>query len=413
MSMTRTRFAPSPSGYLHLGGARTALFAWAWARQNAGEFILRIEDTDSARSDSAHSDAIIAAMKWLGLNYDGEVRFQSKNLSRHQQVAAQLLESGAAYEDGGALRIATGDDGEVFFDDLVCGRLAVQNKELENPVILRGDKTPTYIFASAIDDMDEGISEVIRGDDHVRNTHKQLHLYRALNKTPPRFAHLPMILSPTGERLSKRHAAVDVMDYQRGGFLSQAIVNYLARLSWGHGDAEIFDLDFLIKHFNFESVQRAPARFDMAKLSWLNGEHLRVLSPAVVREHVQLPNLSDAAINLILPRSETLLEIGIQASYFLERPTPSVELVGKYINDENRAALKSLFTKLENLPEWNAVIIKNAMKEAISEHKLKFAQIGMPFRILLTGNEKSPDIAEVAAVLGQEETMGRMEEAVK
>ncbi|MGI9307079.1 MAG: glutamate--tRNA ligase, partial [Gammaproteobacteria bacterium] len=236
--MIRTRFAPSPTGYLHLGGARTALFAWAWARKHGGEFLLRVEDTDAARSSEAHSGAIIRAMQWLGLNFDGEAQFQSQNIARHKTLAAQLKESDAVYEDGGALRLRTPPDGEVFFEDRVCGRLAVDNKELEDPVILRGDGTPTYIFASAADDMEDGITDVIRGDDHVRNTHKQLHIYAACRKTPPRFAHLPMILSANGERLSKRNAAVDVMQYEKDGFLPAAVNNYLARLSWSRGDAE-------------------------------------------------------------------------------------------------------------------------------------------------------------------------------
>lgn len=410
--MIRTRFAPSPTGYLHLGGARTALFAWAWARKNRGEFLLRVEDTDAARSGEEYSRAIVAAMQWLGLDFDGEARFQSANLSRHQKLAAVLMEEKKVYEDGGALRLKIPEAGEVFFEDRVCGRLAVQNKELESPVILRADKTPTYIFASAADDMEDGITDVVRGDDHVRNTHKQLHIYAALNKTPPRFAHLPMILSADGERLSKRNAAVDVLDYRREGFLPVGLLNYLARLSWSCGDAEIFNADFLTKHFDFDSVQRSPARFDMAKLRWANGEHLRRLPPAKARELADLPpQLSKAALALILPRSETLAEMRGHADYFINRPRPSAEFLAKHITDSNRAALKELAEKLADLPEWNAAEIKGAMKDAMRAHKLKFGQIGMPLRALLTGREKSPDIAEVAEVLGKGETRERIKTA--
>ena len=405
----RTRFAPSPSGYLHLGGARTALFAWAWARKNGGEFILRIEDTDAARSCRQHSDAIICAMQWLRLDFDGAPQFQSHNIEYHRQIAADLLHSNAAYEDQGALRIRTPTDGEVFFDDRVGGRLAVQNKELEDPVILRGDKTPTYVFASAVDDIKDRISDVIRGDDHVRNTHKQLHIYAALNKTPPRFAHLPMILSADGERLSKRHAAVDVMQYRRDGFLSAALINYLARLSWSCGDAEVFDAAFLTRQFDFAAVQKSPARFDIKKLRWLSGEHLRGLSAEEVRIAADLSHLSAAASGLILPRSETFADVREHANYLYHRPAPPAALLTKHINEQNRAAIIDLSARLIGLLEWNTAAIKKEIKETAAAHQLKFPQLGMPLRVLLTAREQSPDIAEVAEILGREETAARME----
>ena len=411
MSETRTRFAPSPTGYLHLGGARTALFARAWARKCGGKFLLRVEDTDAARSSEAHSRAIVDAMLWLGLDFDGAPQFQSQNRARHMRLAAQLEKSGAAYRDDGALRLKTPSDGEISFDDRVCGTLAVENKELEDPVILRGDGAPTYIFASAADDMEDAITDVIRGDDHVRNTHKQLHIYAALNKTPPRFAHLPMILSADGERLSKRNAAADIMQYQRDGFLPSALVNYLARLSWARGDAEFFDSEFFVLHFDFDAVRRAPARFDIAKLRWLNGEHLRALPPAAVREKLNLPQLSDAAIALILPRAETLQDARDNAEYLVRRPQPNAELLQKHINEKSRIALASLREKFSALSdsEWNAAAIKGAIKETARECELKFPQIGMPLRVLLAAREQSPDIAEVAAALGREETLARME----
>ena len=408
---TRTRFAPSPTGYLHLGGARTALFSFAFARQRKGEFLLRIEDTDAARSSAEHSQAILNAMQWLGLHFDGDAKMQSQNRENHLQLAMQLEESGAAYRDGGALRLRTPPDGETFFDDLVCGRLAVENKELEDPVILRSDGAPTYIFASAADDIADEISEVIRGDDHVRNTHKQMHIYAALHTMPPRFAHLPMILSPDGARLSKRHAAVDVMQYQRDGFLPSALLNYLARLSWSRGDAEVFDSDFFVQHFGFDSVQRAPAKFDIAKLRWLNGEHLRALSPAKAREMIGESELSDAAIALILPRAETLADAREHANYLCRRPMQNDSLLQKHVGEHNRAAMQTLREQLFALSvaEWNAAAVKSAIKKTAGEYKLKFPQIGMPLRVLLTAREQSPDIAEVAAALGKDETLGRME----
>ena len=407
----KTRFAPSPSGYLHLGGARTALFAWAFARRGGGEFLLRIEDTDAARSDDRHSRAIAESLQWLGLQFDGEIAYQSRRRARHLEIAAQLSRGDDVFEDGGALRLRTPDEGETAFDDLVCGRLAVQNRELENPVLVRADKTPTYIFASAADDMDGGITHVIRGDDHIRNTHKQLHLYRALQKAPPHFAHLPMILGEDGARLSKRNAAVDVLHYRREGFLSRALMNYLARLSWSHGDAEKFDSDFLIRNFDFAKVSRSPAKFDLAKLKWLNGEYLRELPPKTACELAELPPLSEKAAALILPRCETLLELREAADYFVGRPKPPPELLSAHLTDNNRAALRDLQTALAALPEaeWTAATIKAALKTTAQKHGLKFPHLAMPLRILLTGKEQTPDIAQVAEALGKEEAMERMD----
>ena len=402
----RTRFAPSPTGVLHLGGARTALFAWAWARKNKGEFLLRVEDTDAARSQKSHSDAIIAALEWLGLDMDKSPSFQSQNIERHRRAAEELLKSGAAYEDEGALRIRTPETGETLFPDRVGGILTVQNKELEDPVILRADKTPTYVFASAVDDMEDEISDVIRGDDHVRNTHKQLHIYKAMNKTPPNFAHLPMILSPEGERLSKRNFAADVMQYQQEGFLPSAMSNYLARLSWSCGDAEVFDTSFLCEHFDFPAVQKSPARFDMAKLRWLNGEHLRALSPDELQKMTGLNDLPAAAWSLILPRAETLTDINTHASYLQTRPTPPAELLAKH--EDSKLAIQLLSEKLSKLSEWRTDEIKAAIKQTAKEQGIKFPQIGMPLRVILTAREHSPDIAEVAEVLGKEETLARM-----
>ena len=427
----KTRFAPSPSGYLHLGGARTALFAWAFARRGGGEFLLRIEDTDAARSDDRHSRAIAESLQWLGLQFDGEIAYQSRRRARHLEIAAQLSRGGDVFEDGGALRLRTPDEGETAFDDLVCGRLAVQNRELENPVLVRADKTPTYIFASAADDMDGGITHVIRGDDHIRNTHKQLHLYRALQKTPPHFAHLPMILGGDGARLSKRNAAVDVLHYRREGFLSRALMNYLARLSWSHGDAEKFDSDFLIRNFDFAKVSRSPAKFDLAKLKWLNGEYLRELPPKTAWEYAADARkyaeeaqkhaetaleharsaLSEKAAALILPRCETLLELREAADYFVGRPKPPPELLSAHLTDNNRAALRDLQTALAALPEaeWTAATIKAALKTTAQKHGLKFPHLAMPLRILLTAKEQTPDIAQVAEALGKKETAERMD----
>ena len=401
---------PAPAA-ICIWAARAPLFLRGRLRGGAAaSFCLRIEDTDAARSDDRHSRAIAESLQWLGLQFDGEIAYQSRRRARHLEIAAQLSRGDDVFEDGGALRLRTPDEGETAFDDLVCGRLAVQNRELENPVLVRADKTPTYIFASAADDMDGGITHVIRGDDHIRNTHKQLHLYRALQKAPPHFAHLPMILGGDGARLSKRNAAVDVLHYRREGFLSRALMNYLARLSWSHGDAEKFDSDFLIRNFDFAKVSRSPAKFDLAKLKWLNGEYLRELPPKTACELAELPPLSEKAAALILPRCETLLELREAADYFVGRPKPPPELLSAHLTDNNRAALRDLQTALAALPEaeWTAATIKAALKTTAQKHGLKFPHLAMPLRILLTTKEQTPDIAQVAEALGKGEAMGRM-----
>lgn len=422
----RTRFAPSPTGALHVGGARTALFSWMWARKNGGEFLLRIEDTDAARSQESHARGIIDAMQWLGIDFDGEPARQSQRAERHREMAESLRQSGAAYEDDGALRLKTPDGGETAFDDMVCGRLAVENKEMEDPVVLRADGAPTYIFASASDDILDGITHVVRGDDHVRNTQKQMHVYAALGAEPPRFAHLPMILDAEGARMSKRDAAADVLEYRHAGYLPQALFNYLARLSWS-SDAEIFDAKFAAAHFDFGAVQRSPARFDEAKLRWTNAEHLRAMDSSGFRgaleafatmrgeAAVSVAGLTSRALDLIQPRSETLDDALAHARYFIGRPVISSALRSARIAGESRDALSDLFRLLQEVSDasWGVDIIKTQMKDVMKQRGLKFPQIGMPFRAALTGREQSPDVAAVAEAVGKNETLARMREALQ
>ena len=494
----RARFAPSPTGYLHLGGARTALFSWAWARQNGGEFFLRIEDTDAARSREEFVSPILSALQWLGLRWDGEVVFQSERRAEHLQAAERLLESGLAYrcycspeelaqmraeqvargENPGynrkwrdakespppnvppAIRFKTPTDGgkDVRFSDLVKkSEMTTTCNVLDDFVIVRADGTPTYNFACAADDDAMGITHVIRGDDHAMNTFKQILVRAALRdgepvfadgplraESPdfPRFAHLPMILNaarddggnivrnPDGEtkyeRMSKRNGAVDVLHYRREGFLPAALLNYLARLSWSHGDDEKFGTDEFVRNFNFAHVQESPARFDLDKLRWLNREHMRDLSPQQLREAGRdasaaggegregrddesfWDKVPEPALALALPRASTLRELRAEAECFVERPVPDPELLRAHVDDDNREAMARLTDALEKLPEWSADAIKSTIKDSAKAAGLKFAKLGMPARVLLTGASESADIAQVAAALGKDETVARL-----
>ena len=465
MKPVRTRFAPSPTGYLHIGGARTALFSWAYAQQQGGQFFLRIEDTDAVRSDAAHSQAIIDAMDWLGITADAAPIFQSANLQRHQTIIQQLIDNGNAYycyaspEELQALRQAQQARGEnpkydrrwrdsndtppagvtpavrfkmpldsnSSFSDAVKGTLSVANSELDDFIIARADGVPTYNLAAVVDDIDMEITHVIRGDDHVMNTYRQWHLFQAIaameNKAIPEFAHLPMIFTAAHAedgtplydaegnvryaRMSKRYAAVDIDIYRREGFLPAALCNYLARLSWGHGDAEVFARDFFVEHFSFAAISQSPARFDLAKLKWLNHEHLRALSPQELRQQAGIDNsVSDAAIALIRERGDTLNEIKTEAAYFENRPQ-DITLPAEH--DMQAAPLNALYNALATLDDWQGSAIKECIKQTVAAQGLKFKHLGMPLRLALTGRAESPDIAAIAAILGQDETLQRLQ----
>ena len=502
----RARFAPSPTGYLHLGGARTALFCRAWARRRGGAFLLRMEDTDPARSRKEFVEPIFSALRWLGLEWDGEAMFQSARRELHLRAANLLLESGAAYhcycgpEELARMReaqVARGEnpqydrrwrnpksptrpppgvapairfkaplEGETRFCDIVKGEMAVDNSALDDFVIVRADGSPTYNLACAADDSETGITDVIRGDDHVMNTFKQILIHSALAQTEwktnsdegsdessgevsgegsdglggsgslPRFAHLPMILNaavdgdgnpvcgPEGEakyeRMSKRNGAVDVLHYRASGFLPSALLNYLARLSWSHGDDEKFSPEEFARNFELSAAQKSPARFDMEKLRWLNREHMRDASPDDLRraglamapgdsdnEHFW-NEVRDSELKLTLPRASTLAELRSEAEFFVLRPNVKPDVIRAHLGEDNRAALNDLRAALAQLPEWSAAEIKSAVKEAAKRAGLKFPRLGMPMRALLTGASESPDIAQTAEALGREETLERM-----
>jgi len=459
MAQIRTRFAPSPTGYLHIGGARTALFSWAFARQKGGEFVLRIEDTDRERSTQASVDAILDGMKWLGLDWDEGPVYQMDRLARYKEVADDLIRRGLAYPcyaskdeldamreaqraaglkpryDGRwrpenaagkappagvetVIRFRNPDDGDVVWHDLVKGTISINNSELDDLVILRADGVPTYNFGVVIDDWDMGITQVIRGDDHVNNTPRQINLLRAIGAPVPDYAHVPMILGHDGERLSKRHGAVSVLQYEDDGYLPEALLNYLARLGWSHGDDEVFSLQQMVEWFDLGHISRSPARFDGEKLGWINQQYLKIC-PAPRLGELLRPRLEQAGLNvddgpdvarvadLLRERGVTLNEIADAAHYFYTAPTPSAELVAQHVTDEARPALQALTNALQ-AADWNAETLGPLIKDTATAHGLKMPKVAMPLRVLVCGTTSTPSIDAVLAVLGRERVLERL-----
>ncbi len=463
--MVRTRFAPSPTGYLHIGGARTALLCWAYAKQQGGTFILRVEDTDRERSTDASVQAILDGMQWLGLDYEGPY-FQMQRLERYRVAAEQLLRDGHAYhcyatrEEIDALRAAqrargdkprydgrwrpenakrlglkppagmqpvvrfrNPDTGEVIFNDLVKGPITVANAELDDLVIMRADGIPTYNFGVVIDDADMNISHVVRGDDHVNNTPRQINIYRALGAKLPLFAHLPMILGADGERLSKRHGAVSVMQYFEDGYLPEALNNYLARLGWSHGDAEKFSLQQMVEWFNFEKVSRSTAQFDPAKLGWLNQQYLKeaddtrlagLVTPFLERDGCKVAGGPDLprVVALLKERVSTVEELADAAVYFYRRLEPSAELRQAHYAGAAKPALLALRKQLETV-EWRREAIAAALKAVLAEHQLKMPKIAMPLRVMVTGEPQSPSIDATLELIGRDEVLARLEQELR
>jgi glutamyl-tRNA synthetase len=455
--MIRTRFAPSPTGYLHIGGARTALFSWAYARRHGGKFILRIEDTDLERSTAQSTQAILDGMAWLGLDYDEGPFYQMHRLERYHELAEQLLRTGNAYHcyaskeeldvmreqqraaglkpryDGRwrdskktppvgvkpVVRLKNpSSDGHVAFEDLVKGRIVVSNSELDDLVLLRADGVPTYNFGVIIDDLDMNISHVIRGDDHVNNTPRQINILKALGGALPQYAHVPMILGSDGERLSKRHGAVSVMQYLEDGYLPEALLNYLARLGWSHGDEEIFSSEQMIEWFDLASINCAPAKFNPEKLSWLNQQYLKTADNARLAELVT-PFLETDGCNtatgpdllkvvgLLKERVNTVAELADAAVYFFRPLEPSTELKALHFSSEVRPAMIDLMGQLTSA-EWDRQIIHDSIKAAATKHGLKMPKVAMPLRVMVTGEAQTPSIDAVLELLGREETLKRM-----
>jgi glutamyl-tRNA synthetase len=439
----RTRFAPSPTGFLHIGGARTALFSRAYARRHGGRFVLRIEDTDTGRSTRASERAILESLQWLGLDWDEGPFFQMQRLPRYRAVAEQLIAAGHAYRDympkealdalraqqtargekprydraigqtyrgeGPApIRFRTPQEGTVGWRDLVKGSIEFPNAELDDLVLLRSDGVPTYNFGVVVDDLDMAITHVIRGDDHVNNTPRQIHIWRALGDALPEFAHVPMILGPDGERLSKRHGAVSVTQYRDEGFLPEALANYLARLGWSHGDAEIFSMAQLEAWFDLGHVSHAPARFDAEKLGWLNQQYMKQAGDARLAA-LAAPILGREpgreVVALLKERAGSVKELAAQAEMFYTEP--GVQPVPA----EAKPALAALKKSLEGMT-WERKGLGAAVSAAAKAHGLKMPQLAMPLRRVLTGREQTPSIDAVLELLGRETVLARISRAL-
>ncbi|HSG77394.1 MAG TPA: glutamate--tRNA ligase [Burkholderiales bacterium] len=439
----RTRFAPSPTGFLHIGGARTALFSRAYARRHGGAFVLRIEDTDTERSTRESEAAILEGLQWLGLDWDEGPFFQMQRLPRYREVAEQLIAAGHAYRDymprealdalraeqsargekprydraigqkykgeGPApVRFRTPQEGTVGWKDLVKGPIEFPNAELDDLVLLRADGVPTYNFGVVVDDLDMRITHVIRGDDHVNNTPRQIHIFRALGSTLPEFAHVPMILGADGERLSKRHGAVSVTQYRDDGFLPEALANYLARLGWSHGDDELFSMAELEQWFDLGHVSHSPAKFDPEKLAWLNQQYMKRADEARLAA-LAAPFLGrepgPAVVALLKERAGTVKELAAQAEMFYREPG------AQSVPAEAKPALAALQKELESLA-WERKALGAAVSSAAKAHNLKMPQLAMPLRRVLTGREQTPSIDAVLELLGREAVLARIGRAL-
>jgi len=464
LTTVRTRFAPSPTGFLHLGGARTALFAWAYARRHAGTFILRIEDTDVERSTPEAVQAILDAMAWLGLDYDEGPFYQMQRMDRYRTVLREMLERGLAYhcymspaelDELRAAQMARGEKprydgrwrpenavgrtppvgvapvirfknplaGSVVWDDRVKGRIEIANAEQDDLVIARPDGTPTYNFCVVVDDLDMRITHVVRGDDHVNNTPRQINIIRALGAEPPVYAHVPTVLGEDGQKLSKRHGAVSVMQYEELGYLPDAVVNFLARLGWAHGDDEVFTRDEFVAWFDLDAISPAPSRFNADKLKWLNQEHMKRLSDDALGRRLA-PYLERAGLDpatgpapgtvgaLVRERVATLAEMADAAHYFYATPQPAAERLAEYVNDTNRPALSELAAEFETVT-WTREALGAAMKAAAARHGLKPAQVMMAMRVLVCGTRETPAIDAVLAVLGRDAVRARLGDCLR
>jgi len=450
----RTRFAPSPTGFLHIGGARTALYSWAYARRHGGTFVLRIEDTDLERSTEVSVNAILDSLRWLGLDWDEGPLFQMKRLARYKEVADKLIADGHAYPcwatkeeleelrarqrqnnekpryDGRwrperaqglkkpegvkpVIRFKTPEEGEVGWHDLVKGPISFPNRELDDLVLLRADGVPTYNFGVVVDDLDMDITHVIRGDDHVNNTPRQIHIFNAIGKPLPAFAHLPMILGADGERLSKRHGAVSVMQYRDEGFLPEALLNTLARLGWSHGDDEVFSVRQLVEWFDLGHVSHSPARFDPDKALWMNQQYLKTADDA--RLAVLLKPFLDATagpplekvFSLLKDRANTLQHLAESARMFYIYEEPSAQNLAELLNDRTRPALRMLAAKLAGTP-WERKSLGAAVSGVLKESGLKMPELAMPARLLVTGRTHTPSLDAVLELLGRETVLARL-----
>ena len=455
-----TRFAPSPTGYLHIGGARTALFSWAYAKKNQGQFILRIEDTDLERSTPEAVQAIMDSMTWLNLDYDEGPIYQTKRMAVYKKYIDQLVKEDKAYlcysskeeletlreaqmkaglkpkydgkwrpEPGKILptiphdvkpvvRFKNPTSGNVSWRDLVKGDITIANEELDDLVIARSDGSPTYNFCVVIDDWEMKVTHVIRGDDHINNTPRQINLLKALNADVPAYAHLSMILGDDGQKLSKRHGAVSVMQYFDQGYLPEAILNYLARLGWSHGDDEIFSMTDFCRWFDFDHITSSSAQFNTEKLDWLNSHYIKTLPlnrmcqliEPYLKALINTPIDTDLlmkSIEIHRERANHLTSLAKDIAYIFEYQKPNPEDFAKHVNDEALIFIKTFQTSLNKI-DWTKEAIHNAMNEVVTSHAIKFPKLAMPLRVLLTGIAQSPSIDAVMTILGRDETLKRL-----
>ncbi|WP_062366136.1 glutamate--tRNA ligase [Variovorax paradoxus] len=457
----RTRIAPSPTGFLHLGTARTALYSWAYARHHGGEFVLRIEDTDVARSTQDSTDQILASMHWLGLDYDEGPIYQMQRLERYREVIAQMLAAGTAYhcyctpaeldemreaqrargektlydrrwrpEPGKTLppvpegvppvvRFCNPPEGDVSWNDLVKGEITINNREIDDLIILRPDGVPTYNFAVVVDDWDMAITHVFRGDEHINNTPWQINIFHALGAPLPAFGHVPVILGDDGQKLSKRRGAVSVTAYEENGYLPEAMLNYLARLGWSHGDDELFTREQMVSWFDGSHLSKSPAQWDAAKLAWVNAQYIKAkadaeLAPLVAaqlkKRGIEADDRLPAICALFKDRCETTVALADWAAAFYADVAPSEADLAQHVTDAVKPVIATLAEKLAGVA-WEKVSIAAAIKEVLAAHSVKMPVLAMPVRVLLMGTPQTPSLDSVLAIFSREKVIERLKRA--
>lgn len=457
----RTRIAPSPTGFLHLGTARTALYSWAYARHHGGEFVLRIEDTDVARSTQDSTDQILASMRWLGLDYDEGPIYQMQRLERYREVIAQMLAAGTAYhcyctpadldemreaqrargektlydrrwrpEPGKVLppvpegvppvvRFCNPPEGDVTWNDLVKGEITINNREIDDLIILRPDGVPTYNFAVVVDDWDMNITHVFRGDEHINNTPWQINIFRALGAPLPQFGHVPVILGDDGQKLSKRRGAVSVTAYEENGYLPEAMLNYLARLGWSHGDDELFTREQMVSWFDGSHLSKSPAQWDAAKLAWVNAQYIKakadaelapLVSAQLKKRGIEADDRLVAICALFKDRCETTVALADWAAAFYTDVTPSDADRAQHVTDAVKPVIASLAEKLASVT-WEKVSIAAAIKEVLAAHSVKMPVLAMPVRVLVMGTPQTPSLDSVLAIFSREKVVERLKRA--
>ncbi|WP_416677172.1 glutamate--tRNA ligase [Candidatus Pseudothioglobus sp. Uisw_016] len=453
----KSRFAPSPTGYLHIGGARTALFAWLWAKKNNSKFVLRIEDTDKERSTQASVDAILEGMGWLDLDYDEGPIYQSNRTVRYNEVISELLIKGKAYYcdcsidrlelmreeqiakkekpkydqccrnkglKNGVIRFLNPVDGNVNFSDYVKGDISISNSELDDLIISRSDGSPTYNLTVVVDDHDMAIECVIRGDDHINNTPKQINLYEAMGWPSPKFAHVPMILGSDGSRLSKRHGALNLLSYRDEGFLPHALLNYIVRLGWSHGDQEIFSVDEMINLFDLSNINNSPASFNQEKLEWINQSHIKTTETNDLASNLKWyldqlnieidngPNINEV-IDVLRDRSKSLVDMAQSCAMFYNdfKEFDAVQ-ANKVFTKESKLILVDLLTNLSDLKSWTAENIHSTIKGICEARDIGFGKVGQPYRLAISGDGKAGSVDITSQLVGKEKTLLRIQMAI-